>query len=91
MKLEDTINREALAYACGRAITYPQCGHITDVRQAALVTYTMTSEAMVKHGVDEGTYTFLVHVKCADVDGTVEALEENDGVESFEVIDGRKL
>lgn len=92
--IEETVDREILRHACATAITYPQCGHITDVRDAALVSYTLSDAGLAKYGVDRAQYVVLFHTKCANIDGVAAATAEraDEGlVSEYEIIDGRKL
>lgn len=80
--IETMADREVLKYAVQRAIFYPHCGHLADVRTAVLVSYTHT---------EQGQHVNLFHEDCINFDKLVQALETEKGIEAFEVSRGKEL
>lgn len=81
--LEEKMNREVLRYAVSRAISYPCCGRIADVRDAVLV----MAES------DKGRGTQLYCAPCVEEGGGVESAKQRlvDLGFSVEVYEGKEL
>lgn len=80
--VETAANRSVLKYAVQRAIFYPYCGHVADVRTAVLVDYTHE---------EHGQHVGLFHEQCIRYDALMEAMRTQPGIQAFEVLRGQDL
>lgn len=90
MTMEQTIHRNLLKEAVGRAIFCPACKRVLDVRRAVELDYYRASDGIGTSGLAgvRVLCTSCYDAKCAD--GKLKAQLEGTGLH-FEVIDGRAL